>query len=168
MHRPAADFRRILETLCRHRVDFIVVGGVGAVLQGAPLSTFDLDVVHSRSPENVQRLLAALSELHAAYRGRGAQRIPPQREPLESPGHQLLMTDAGPLDLLGVVGDNRSFEDLRTDTVTLRLSDNVEFLVLSLAALVRLKEALGRDKDRAVLAVLRRTIEENERRADDD
>jgi hypothetical protein len=37
----------VLRTLSEHRVDFIVVGGVGAVLQGAPIMTFDLDVVHS-------------------------------------------------------------------------------------------------------------------------
>jgi hypothetical protein len=40
-------------------VDFIVVGGVAAVLRGAPVSTFDLDVVHSTAPENIGRLLAA-------------------------------------------------------------------------------------------------------------
>lgn len=36
--------------LAGHGVDFIVVGGVAAVLGGAPISTFDLDIVHARDP----------------------------------------------------------------------------------------------------------------------
>ena len=54
---PKADFRQILRTLTEHHVKFIVVGGVSAVLQGVPFSTFDLDVVHARDPQNVERLL---------------------------------------------------------------------------------------------------------------
>jgi hypothetical protein len=46
-------FRDALEALRRHRVDFIVVGGVAAVLNGAPISTFDLDIVHRRDRENL-------------------------------------------------------------------------------------------------------------------
>jgi hypothetical protein len=163
VRRPAGDFERILDVLAKHGVDCIVVGGVGAVLQGAPLSTFDLDVVHSREPSNIDRLLAALAELDAHYRGRGDQLISPAREQLVPPGHQLLMTAAGPLDLLGTVGEGLSFDDLLGDTIEMALADGPSFRVLSLRALLRLKEALGRDKDKAALAVLRRTIEESER-----
>lgn len=52
------DFRRILETLAKHGVEFIVVGGVCAVLHGAPVYTFDLDLVHSRTAENVDDCLS--------------------------------------------------------------------------------------------------------------
>jgi hypothetical protein len=45
------DFLAILRSLAQHEVEFIVVGGISAVLQGAPIATFDLDVVHSRSSE---------------------------------------------------------------------------------------------------------------------
>ncbi|MEZ4293931.1 MAG: hypothetical protein R3B70_03060 [Polyangiaceae bacterium] len=37
-------------------VELVVVGGTAAVLQGAPVVTFDLDIVHRRTPENVSRL----------------------------------------------------------------------------------------------------------------
>ena len=56
---PTVDFAAILETLSANHVDFVVVGGVSAVLNGAPISTFDLDIVHSRAPENIDRLLQA-------------------------------------------------------------------------------------------------------------
>ena len=38
------------------------------MLHGAPVTTFDLDVVHARNPENIARLLSALEELDAVYR----------------------------------------------------------------------------------------------------
>jgi len=44
----------MLRVLRGHQVDFIVVGGVAAVLQGAPVSTFDVDVVHSREEGNTR------------------------------------------------------------------------------------------------------------------
>ncbi|WP_437646974.1 hypothetical protein [Sorangium sp. So ce362] len=49
----------LLGVLARHRVDFIVVGGVAAVIHGAPVNTFDMDVVHARTPDNIERLLGA-------------------------------------------------------------------------------------------------------------
>ena len=67
------DFLEILKVLTKHKVDFIVVGGVYAVLHGAPVTTFDLDIVHSRSSQNLSRLMSALNELDAFYRGRGDQ-----------------------------------------------------------------------------------------------
>jgi hypothetical protein len=57
----------ILRALVEHHVDFIVVAGVGAVLQGAAIATFDLDVVHSAEAANVERLLAALARWRRVY-----------------------------------------------------------------------------------------------------
>jgi hypothetical protein len=53
------------------------VGGVAAVLDGAPINTFDLDVVHSRNETNIARLLAVLEELDAVYRIHPERRIRP-------------------------------------------------------------------------------------------
>ena len=61
-------FKDALEILAKHRVDLVVVGGVAAVLNGAPIATFDLDVVHARGQDNLDRLAAALKELEARYR----------------------------------------------------------------------------------------------------
>jgi len=49
-------------------VDFIVVGGLASVLNGAPVNTFDIDVVHSRHAANVDRLLPVLEALDAVFR----------------------------------------------------------------------------------------------------
>ena len=63
MTKPKPDFLAILKTLAEYKVDFIVVGGVCAVLHGAPVSTFDLGLVHSRTPDNIDRLMSALESL---------------------------------------------------------------------------------------------------------
>jgi len=60
--RPIADPSSLLSTLRRHRVRFILVGGVAAVIEGAPVATFDVDVVHARDERNLERLLGALRE----------------------------------------------------------------------------------------------------------
>lgn len=93
-------------------MDFIIVGGVRGVLHGAPVTTFDLDIVHSRTQENLARLLTALQELGAYYRGRQDRRLEPDLAHLSSSGHQLLMTRSGPLDLLGTIGAGHGYEDL--------------------------------------------------------
>jgi hypothetical protein len=46
--------------LARNEVDFVIVGGVAATLQGSVLQTFDLDICYSRDPKNLDRLAMAL------------------------------------------------------------------------------------------------------------
>ena len=44
------EFRRLLESLERHEVAFVIVGGIAATLHGSARLTFDLDVVYERTP----------------------------------------------------------------------------------------------------------------------
>jgi hypothetical protein len=67
-HPKAADLAALLAALCDSGVEFIIVGGVAAVLQGVPITTTDLDIVHRRTPENVARLLEVLLKLDATIR----------------------------------------------------------------------------------------------------
>ena len=63
------DFRRLIDTLARSRVEFILIGGVAATLHGSARATLDLDVVYRRSPENVDRLVGSLAPLSPYLRG---------------------------------------------------------------------------------------------------
>jgi hypothetical protein len=153
------DFLGLLRTLAAHRVDFIIVGGVCAVLHGAPVTTFDLDLVHSRDPENIARLLAALHELDAYYRGRGAQRLRPTTALLGSSGHHLFMTRFGPLDILGTIGSGHDYQNL-IDRAVMFDVDGLHLHLLDLDVLIAIKEETGHDKDVAVLPLLRRTLAE--------
>jgi len=140
-------------------VDFIVVGGICGVLHGAPVTTFDLDLVHSRSQDNLNRLISALEELDAYYRGRGDQRLKPGLSHLSSPGHQLLMTTFGPLDLLGAIGIGHSYDDLMKHTVVLEVG-GLQVQVLDLETLIEVKKETISDKDKAVIPILERTLQE--------
>ena len=160
MEPPRPDFLLILRTLSAHDVEFIIVGGVCGVLHGAPISTFDLDLVHSRAPDNVERLLTALKELDARYRDPGGRLIRPGKAQLSSPGHQLLLTKGGPLDLLGKIGSHRGYRQLLPDTATIEVSPDLQVRVLTLEALIKEKERMAGEKDKAVLAILRKTLEE--------
>lgn len=86
-----SNFIGILKVLVEHKVDFIVVGGLGAVLHGAPIMTFDLDIVHSQEEKNLDRLVNVLRKLEAYYREQPERRLKPKKNHLNSPGHHLLM-----------------------------------------------------------------------------
>ena len=154
------DFRNLLRALAGAEVELVVVGGLSAVLQGVPTSTFELGIVHGRSAENRRRLGGVLRGLEACYREHLPKVLTPTEEDLDSDGHLLLMTREGPLDVLGTVGEGRRYEDLVGESVAMDVGGGVRVRVLGLEALVRLKERSGREKDRAQLPLLRRTLEE--------
>jgi len=160
MESSRPDILLILRTLSEHNVDFIIVGGVCGVLHGAPISTFDLDLVHSRAQDNIERLIEALKELDARHRDPEGRLIRPRRRSLASPGHQLLLTKGGPLDLLGEIGKGRGYDDLLPKTVTMKVSAGLRVRLLTLEALIEEKEEMAREKDKAVLAILRHTLEQ--------
>jgi predicted nucleotidyltransferase len=160
MTKPIVDYVAILKTLLSHGVDFVIVGGVCAVLHGAPLATFDLDVVHSREPHNLDRLMVALEELQAHYRIPGRQDKKPGPSHLASAGHQLLMTPFGPLDLLGTIGQGHDYDGLLHETEEVDIGGGIKARVLSLEGLVKTKEETGQEKDKAVLPLLRSLLEE--------
>jgi predicted nucleotidyltransferase len=152
----------ILRTLVRHGVDFIVVGGMAGALQGAPVHTQDIDIVHARTAENVERLLAALHELDAWFRMDLNRKLAPNASHLVSPGHQLLRTKHGILDVLGTIEETSTYEDLVGDTKVLEVA-GVQVRVLSLERLISVKEKLSRPKDKVMLMLLQATLEERNR-----
>lgn len=151
-------YLELLRVLSQHQVDFIVVGGVAAILEGAPISTLDLDVVYDRSSENLGRLAVALEAVHARYRDPAGRRIVPNIERLASFKLSLLLTDLGPLDVLATIGDGLAYPDLLAFSKPRDIHE-LAIRVLDLGKLIELKEHANRDKDRAVLPVLRRTLE---------
>jgi hypothetical protein len=76
----SVKFLGLLRVLLRHGVDFFVVGGVAAQLEGAPILTLDLDVLYDTTPQNLDRLLAALREIKAHYRDPAGRHIEPDLE----------------------------------------------------------------------------------------
>ncbi len=156
-HRGPVRFHELLRSLVDGNVDFVVVGGVAAVLEGAPVSTFDLDIVYSLDGSNIDGLAGVLDELDAAYVDPGGRTNRPTAERLRGGGHHLLRTTHGRLDVMGSVGAGLCYTDLLTRS-SIRTIHGLEIAVLTLEALIATKESAGRPKDRAVLDLLRETL----------
>jgi hypothetical protein len=147
----------LLATLASSDVEFVVVGLLAAVAQGAPVTTHDLDIVHRRTPENVARLVDVLvNTLDARYRGR-PDILRPTVDILTGPGHSLLQTNAGPLDVLGAIEGGRDYDALLPNSRRIEITGHPVH-VLDLAALIDLKRGSPRLKDQMVLPVLEETL----------
>jgi len=156
------NFLGVLRDLARAEVDFIVVGGVASVLQGAGHTTFDLVLVHSRERGNRERLHALLAKLQARYREHLPKDLRPMPEDLDSDGHLLLLTEHGPLDLLGRIEGGAGFDELEPCSDWMEIGEGLRVRVLKLEEIIRRKESSGREKDREQLPLLRRVLEERD------
>jgi hypothetical protein len=145
----ALRFSGIIRVLVRHGVDFILVGGVAAILEGAP-------VVVPREDDR-KRLLAALQELNARYLDPAGRHIVPDLAKIDSMRMNRLVTDLGHLDVLTSIGNGLSYSDLIGETETYEV-DGSPIRALKLAMIIRSKEEANREKDRAVLPILKRTL----------
>jgi predicted nucleotidyltransferase len=141
------NFRLALETLARHEVEFVVVGGVAVVAHGAGLMTRDLDILYRIEGANVLRLVAALEELDGVAYG-DPRRLRFRFDHLNNRGHHLADTKAGRIDALGSVGKlgDVLYETVVVDSVTME-AFGVRFRCISIDRLIALKIELGRPRD---------------------
>ena len=157
---PTGDLSAPLRCLREQDVQFIVVGGLAAVLNGAPIHTYDLDIVFSLEPDNIDRIMTTLQKLGAVYRIQPERRLRPTRDHVAAGGHMNLLTRFGPLDLLGTIGRDLGYSDLLPKSNEMDLGDGMRVRVLNLETIIAVKEQLGGEKDVAVLPILRRTLAE--------
>jgi hypothetical protein len=159
--RRSFDPEAILRTLARHRVAYVLIGGLAASLHGSPHVTTDVDITPERSPDNLARLAAALVELDARIRSEGEpDGLPFDRSPrlLERTSLLNLTTRHGDLDLSFEPAGTAGYGDLKRSAVEIRIR-RTRVAVASLADVIRSKEAAGREKDRLTLPTLRRLLE---------
>ena len=155
-------FDEVLRVLTRNEVEFIVVGGIAAILQGSPLTTEDVDVVYLTSEENILHLAKALGELEAFYLDPAGRHIEPDATRLASARIHLLKTRCGRVDVLRTVGKGLAFQDLVGKSRVLEV-DELQVRVLDLATIIETKEHADRPKDRYQLLFLRQVLAEIQR-----
>jgi hypothetical protein len=158
----------ILAALDRGGVKYVLIGGLAAILHGAPHLTTDVDIVPEEGLRNLERLSAVLRELNARIRVTGEEGGVPfdhDAESLRRVRIWNLETDHGDLDITFVPSGTQGYEDLRRDVVRMKVR-GVDVPVASLADVIRSKEAAGRERDRVVLPTLRRMLEAAERRSE--
>lgn len=144
----------ILRTLALENVRFVIIGGIAAGALGSPSATGDLDVCYDRAGDNLRRLAGALRSLKATLRG-----APPDlpflldEQTLKAADHFTLTTELGDLDLLGTPAGSSGYRGLISDAIEAEMGGFV-FKVASLDALIKMKQAAGRPKDRVELEIL--------------
>ena len=159
----ATDFGGLTSVLADNGVEVIVVGGLAAQAHGSARLTQDADFVYRRSPDNIERLAAALASFHPYLRG-----APPglpfvfDAETIRRGLNFTLTTTLGDVDFLGEIVGGGKYEDLEPHARALSVFGR-DVLVIDLPALIRAKRAAGRPKDLEAIAELEALLAERER-----
>jgi hypothetical protein len=156
------DPLEVFRAFDRHGVRFVVIGGVGARLLGSPTVTRDTDVCYERSPENLERLAAALVDLEVRLRGVDED-VPfiLDARTLAAGDHFTFTSRAGDVDVLGTPAGVAGFAELDRRAVPFDLGD-FTVRVASIDDLIRMKRAAGRPKDLIEVEVLGAVRDETE------
>lgn len=159
----AFDLERILRTLERHGVEYVLVGALGARAHGATRPTEDVDFVPFAGSDNLDRLADALRELGARLAGWGHDRRSGQgaarggRRPDACRVREHNVGDGCRVDrcaprLAGRDGSAR-LDELFERSTTARL-DGIALRVAALADIIDSKRHADRAKDREALPEL--------------
>jgi hypothetical protein len=156
----AFDPERILRTLAKRGVRYILVGATAARLQGFPRLTADADISPASDPDNLQRLSAALRELRARV---FTESVPEglafscDAETISGSNLWKLVTDAGRLDLIFKPSGTQGYADLARSAVTYDVF-GVEVRAASLKDILRSKLTSNRPQDQQDVIVLKEML----------
>lgn len=139
----AAEQMELLRALARHRVEFVVVGGVAAQVHGWHGATADLDIAVSTDDSNVKRLNRALASVGAGQGTVGAFGT-------------AFATIHGRLEIVRRADGIGHYADWLRGAQEQRLAEGLTVVVAAPDDILRSKEAAGREKDRAALPQMRR------------
>ena len=159
------DAGEIVRALQRHKVDFVVIGGIAGQLWGSPTITQDLDICYAREKTNLENLAAALRELKAKLRG-VKEDVPFQLDARTLfNGDSFTFTTAfGALDCLATPSGTSGYDDLKQAAETMPVGGGLRVWVCSIDDLIRMKRAAGRRKDLSALEELGALRDERARR----
>ncbi len=150
-----SPLERFCALLADAGVEFMVVGGQAEVLMGGARVTYDVDLCHRRTADNLARLATALKRLSLTLRGAPTDlkfRLDAQALAL---GQTFTFEIDGEyaLDLLGYLEPIGTYEDLLRHAETMKIGGRA-VRVIGLDDLIRIKKHLGRPKDRESLLQL--------------
>lgn len=157
-----ADLSLLLEELLKADVRFILVGGLAAVIQGAPVTTLDVDILYDPSPDNIEKLFVLLKSITAIYRRPDDKVIKPKKEDFLGKGYLLFTTHFGPLDVLAFIEEGKKYDELLEHTIEIEFRGHI-IRVLDLKMIIDLKKTSKDPKDKQRLSVLEETFRQMEK-----
>ena len=159
----------LLKRLHDHDVEYVVIGGVAAIMHGSPRTTLDVDVCVVLSEPNLSRILSMLRGINPRFRMRPDKMpMPDDPDRLRGFNNLCLDTDLGTIDFLTEISGVGQYADaLRESEV--KDVDGFPCRVLTLDALISAKRAANRLKDRLAifeLEAIRKRLREQSQKPD--
>lgn len=146
----------LARVLAEHHLEAVLIGNAAAALQGAPVTTLDFDFLFRKTPANLRKLKAVARSL-------GAVLLKPYY-PVSDMLRLVRDEDSLQVDFMARIHGVRSLAGLRGRAARIDLG-GYELLVADLADIIKSKRAADRPRDRAVLEILERTLDEKEKLA---
>ena len=134
------DFKELLESLNRHDVRYLVVGGYAVGFHGWSRTTNDIDIVTAGDPENATRIVAALTDFGFGETGLSVEMFTRPKS-LVTLGVEPVAIDI--LNYLRGVDLNKAFENAKIVQV-----EDIEVKVVSYQDLLANKRAVDRLQDK--------------------
>jgi hypothetical protein len=140
--------------LVRADLEFVICGGLAALLHGASMFTRDIDIACRMDRGNVRKIFNAVADLKPVHRMTPA-RIPfTEEQAAQSDFENIhLSTDLGQLDCLGEVKGIGGYDECLTDSQPVDIGGTA-VRILSLGATIAAKRAVGRPRDLQTAAEL--------------
>ena len=135
-------------------LEAVLIGNAAAALQGAPVTTVDVDFMFRRTPRNMTKLRALAKRLHGT--------ILRPYYPVSDLFRLVRDEDGLQVDFMSTIHGVRTFAGVRDRATSIEI-DGVSLLVASLTDIIRSKRAARRPQDLAVLPVLERALEAQSR-----
>ena len=144
----------VLEALAARQVEFVLIGGLAAVLHGSPLPTFDIDITVRRTGANIEALHQALVDMDALVVPDGDSEAE-TRDALQA-GRLTsnYCTRFGYVDVVGTPAALRDYRVLSRRAVWIQLRPGLRVKVAALQDIVASKQALSRTRDSAQIPAL--------------
>lgn len=151
---PELRTDEILRRLTARGVDYVVIGGIAAVLHGSVRNTSDLDICFATDQGNLDALGDVLMELGARLKGvDDTVPLVPDGRALHAIEVLTMTTRLGDLDVLVRPAGSPGYDALRRNADRFDLG-GFSILVASIDDLIAMKLAAGRQKDLATVEEL--------------
>ena len=144
---------RALETFCRDKVQYVIVGGAALVLHGIPRSTLDVDIVIPAEKETIVKVFRAANNIGLECQQSNVLSL------IDKPnliiGQWITFEDQAGRQLIDIfLEEVKQFKKLYRNSIE-RQHKKMIFHIASLPDLEKMKKAGGRPIDLADIALIR-------------
>ena len=129
------------------RLEAVLIGNAAAAIQGAPVTTVDVDFLFRKTAPNLAKLRLMATRMQGT--------ILRPYYPVSDLYRLVRDLDGLQVDYMATIHGVRKFEGVRDRATSIEI-EGVPFLIASLVDIIRSKRAAGRPQDLAVLPILER------------